>query len=728
MGASGALGFSRDVGYPERVPHTRCLLRAFLIALVLGQGACAAGGARSIDSGAADVGPQEDATVDAVSAPDVFDGGTDATGGTDSGPGERMTCEACTEHEDCAVDFFCLDVGGGMACLPKCNRDIPDCPPRFDCVDVVGPALDSPVCVPVGERCCVDADGDLHGEGLGCLGTDCDEDDAETNSSASEVCDNADNDCNEIVDDGDPAVICPTGAQVAVSACAMGNCAVAECVPGWGDCDESAETGCEAPLSTPENCGGCAVGCAPNNAVAECPGGSCGIDVCLDGFGDCNGDADDGCETQLNSPTNCGTCRRGCSVLNAIPGCDGTDCTVAMCNPGFANCDGSPLNGCETSTTTNANCGGCGAVCSPAHGVGECSTGSCRIASCGNGWEDCDGDPSNGCETNMRTLTNCGGCGIPCSLAGGTASCATGICMLSGCGPLQGDCDGISGNGCETSLSTRTNCNGCGIACTIGNGTGSCPGGTCTVDTCNSGFADCDMNAANGCESPLNTLTNCGGCGVTCDRANASETCGSGSCQTGTCSSGFGNCDGFDSNGCERSLNSNVHCGGCGVTCALPGASESCASGSCTFTGCEAGFSTCDGSTSNGCELRHAAVESFCGDTMSSVGAYDGDTSCGFICGGNGGWDLFATRQGRTSRWFHGLLREGSSCPTSVEHRFTLDVPPGVNYDLYVYRNNGCGMAPVATSASAGLGTDEQATYRIGDPDDDLTPYFVEVR
>ncbi|MEM9863358.1 MAG: putative metal-binding motif-containing protein [Myxococcota bacterium] len=647
-------------------------------------------------------------------------------------PGMGQTCEACTEDEDCADRFFCVDVGGGRACLPQCVGDVPECPPRFECVDIVASGLPERVCAPVGERCCVDPDGDLHGTGLGCLGVDCDEEDDTINASAVEVCDAADNDCNEIVDDGDPAMLCPGGDQVATTACVTGNCAVVECVEGFDDCDEGAENGCETSLDTPANCGGCDVACAPANAMPECRGGVCGVEVCLDGFGDCDGNVANGCERPLNSVTDCGVCGRSCSVLNAIPGCDGTQCTVETCNAGFADCDGSPLNGCETNTTSNANCGGCGVVCAPANGFGECSTGSCRITSCSPGVADCDGNAANGCETNTRTLTDCGGCGLTCTRPGGMASCATGTCEISGCAPLQGDCDGIGANGCETSLATTSNCGGCGLSCSIANGTGTCPGGSCGVSRCNSGFDDCDGTAGNGCEARLNTLTNCGGCGNTCNLANASESCSTGSCRLGTCSSGFGNCDGNGANGCERRLNTLTSCGGCGTVCNLPGASESCSTGSCRFLSCNTGFSSCDGNTGNGCELNHGSVVGSCGSTtVNNVGAYDGDRRCGFICGGNTGWDNFATLTGRRSAWYRAILREDSSCDTDVEHRIQLDVPSGVNFDLYLYEEGRCGGAPFASS-TLGTGANEEIIYRKGDgglfSGDSQVPYFIEVR
>jgi hypothetical protein len=50
---------------------------------------------------------------------------------------------------------------------------------------------------------------------------------------------------------------------------------------------------------------------------------------------------------------------------------------VPSCNPGFGNCDGVAVNGCETNITSNVyNCGACGHVC----GVGQLCTNSACVA------------------------------------------------------------------------------------------------------------------------------------------------------------------------------------------------------------------------------------------------------------------------------------------------------------------------------------------------------------
>jgi hypothetical protein len=310
--------------------------------------------------------------------------------------------------------------------------------------------------------------------------------------------------------------------------------------------------------------------------------------------------------------------------------------------------------------------------------------------------------------------------------ANATASCAGGACAIMSCNPGFGNCDTIDGNGCEQSLTTLTHCGGCGVGCSRPNATTSCAGGTCTIVSCNPGWGNCDGNPANGCEQQLNTLTHCGACGTACSRANATATCGTGSCGISSCNSGFANCDGNQVNGCEQSLSTLSHCGGCGVTCSRPNASASCGTGSCTLGACNSGFSNCDGNATNGCELSHGSYAGTCSGAA-SVGTYDGDRSCGFICGGNTGWDVFATRTGQTSAWFRARVREDSTCSATIEHRIRLTPAAGTDFDLFVYR--ACGGAVVGSS-TAGGSTVDQVIVSQGDGSggDDSFDYWVEVR
>src|SRR6185503_18753544 len=196
---------------------------------------------------------------------------------------------------------------------------------------------------------------------------------------------------------------------------------------------------------------------------------------------------------------------------------------------------------------------------------------------------DCDGNPANGCETNTQTSINsCGTCNHVCPPAGGTPNCVAGVCGVSTCNPGLGDCDGDSANGCETSLNTLTNCGACGSTCNLTNASESCPSGTCTLGACSSGFANCDGVSTNGCEVNTNSsIANCGSCGSACSSANGTASCSLGACSI-ACDPGFGNCDSNVSNGCETNTQTNLlNCGTCGTQCQNPNGSTVCSAGSC---------------------------------------------------------------------------------------------------------------------------------------------------
>lgn len=86
------------------------------------------------------------------------------------------------------------------------------------------------------------------------------------------------------------------------------------------------------------------------------------------------------------------------------------------------------------------------------------------------------------------------------------------------------------------------NCGTCGNVCAVANGTPTCSGGTCQVKGCFTGFADCNLSAADGCETNISSdVNNCGKCGLSCGGINGTPTCNAGVCQL-TCNAGFTNC------------------------------------------------------------------------------------------------------------------------------------------------------------------------------------------
>jgi ABC-type branched-subunit amino acid transport system substrate-binding protein len=101
------------------------------------------------------------------------------------------------------------------------------------------------------------------------------------------------------------------------------------------------------------------------------------------------------------------------------------------CGQAYRDCDGDAANGCEVDvSTTKAHCGECTTACSNAHGTTRCIEATCA-PTCNQGFGDCDGNPINGCETALNTTVNCGMCGRPCPDAGDTAPCNGGNCATS---------------------------------------------------------------------------------------------------------------------------------------------------------------------------------------------------------------------------------------------------------------------------------------------------------
>jgi hypothetical protein len=268
--------------------------------------------------------------------------------------------------------------------------------------------------------------------------------------------------------------------------------------------------------SDTNNCGSCGNVCnPPGNGSVSCVAGAC-RDVCGGGSTLCTG----ACVNTLTDANNCGFCSNVCA--QGIPCVSGT----CGCPNSQAECNGTCTN---TAVDTN-NCGSCGNECnSGPNGTGTCLSGSCQIV-CNAGFKNCDGNPSNGCETNVSSdPNNCGACGNQCNAQHGTPACVSGLCAIVACNSGFKDCDGNPSNGCETNVnSDANNCGSCGNECFTPNGTPACANGSCAVAACNAGFKDCDGIAANGCETNVsNDARNCGACGTVCANGH--------SCVAGAC-------------------------------------------------------------------------------------------------------------------------------------------------------------------------------------------------
>jgi hypothetical protein len=406
-----------------------------------------------------------------------------------------------------------------------------------------------------------------------------------------------------------------------------------ECLPGYGDCNFLLLDGCEANLGEdPVNCGGCGNVCLFANAVPGCTASVCSIAACNGGFADCNKKADDGCEANLGAdPKNCTVCDNVCPAApGAMAACIAGACGFGGCLPGFADCDGDQANGCEVNLFTDAfNCGSCGTSC-PAlsNATTVCSGAVCAVGDCQPGYGDCDLSVWSGCESNLSIDTNnCSACGMKCpAVPHGFPNCNFGMCGIAGCDAGYADCDGDIANGCEVNLANdAANCAACGNACgAVANGAPVCAGFQCGIGSCNMGFADCFGGSIDGCETDLQSdVDHCNGCGTICPLIDhGTRACAAGVCGIGMCGTGYGDCNMNAADGCETNTNNDPNnCGACAHVCPVPtNGVAGCANGICTLSACNAGFSNCNGDPVDGCEFNTLVNPNNCG-------------GCGVVCG-----------------------------------------------------------------------------------------------
>ncbi len=161
----------------------------------------------------------------------------------------------------------------------------------------------------------------------------------------------------------------------------------------------------------------------------SCAEGTCGYQ-CKGDFLDCNGKPTDGCEISVKSdPAHCGSCANNCgSVTNGTPTCVDFLCR-ASCDPGWGSCSNNPAQ-CETHTDVDPyHCGDCKTPCTGnIHAAPHCEGGKCTFH-CSPGFDDCNGDSTDGCEIDVyNDPHHCGSCGIDCKELGcsqGTCTCAS---------------------------------------------------------------------------------------------------------------------------------------------------------------------------------------------------------------------------------------------------------------------------------------------------------------
>jgi len=449
--------------------------------------------------------------------------------------------------------------------------------------------------------------------------SDCDNDKTngcEAQTDSVKACGACNNDCSALA-----------GVDPASVACNSGACSFT-CAAGKLDCDGDLTTGCESDDNTDKSCGSCGADCTSgaNSAGGSCdttgPTPVCKY-TCNNLFADCSPAL--GCETPVDSAvSDCGACGNNCAALpnvdNTATSCIAGKCVIG-CLSGYSDCDNDPTTGCEAQTDSSAiDCGKCGNDCSKLPNLGSpvCTSGICN-GTCNTGFSVCGSATGVGCpDDTSSSTTNCGVCGNNCpGVSNAGVACTAGVCDFTTCSSGFQNCDNDRTNGCETALTDKNFCGSCSVNCEVSGKTGNFASATCSGAvpacslTCAPGFQDCDKSYLNGCEVNTNTnVSQCGKCGTACALKNApanGQTCNGGVCTATSCNAGFSFCSLPATGGCVIDLkNDPQNCNACGTKCttlANVASGITCTGGICqTATNCAAGFNDCDANPANGCE------------------------------------------------------------------------------------------------------------------------------
>ena len=369
----------------------------------------------------------------------------------------------------------------GDACVADTQNDAKNCGACGNVCDLLGAF---PRCV--AGQCAIDTCAPGHFDVNGITSDGCEYGCSPSNGGV-EICDGKDNDCNGVVDDGFDLTSDVDNCGSCGNACSLTNatascqvvlgfptCVVGTCDPGYKDLDGLGQNGCEytCPVfpTTAEVCNGLDDNCDgkvnegnPGGGVAcesACPGGVClgectpgttlcagtalicvpgkgpTIEVCDGKDNNCDGVIDEGFNL-MTDPLHCGACGNTCSLANAIGGCVNGACVISVCQPGHANLDGNPANGCEYT----------------------CPVSPPTIETCNGKDDDCNGvvddpavimaqkPPAAGC--NPKINTPCAGADFACTGAMGWR-CQYGAGVeVDGNGQLvvvETKCDGVDGN------------------------------------------------------------------------------------------------------------------------------------------------------------------------------------------------------------------------------------------------------------------------------------------
>lgn len=250
----------------------------------------------------------------------------------------------------------------------------------------------------------------------------------------------------------------------------------ASCAVVAEDCEERLLSGSDAAsvmLVLADT--GATPACSPARCVAgQClepdaggPARDAGPAGCTGTRLDCNGDPRDGCEadTQID-PLNCGECMRRCPLPDhASAACVAGECSIGICEDGFGDCDEGLANGCEQRLDTDAHCAACRTPCALDHAIASCATGACVASACRPGFSECDGIPTNGCETEGPCVCRTGDtCEFECTFGCDVICEAGSICEVQ-CRALP--CSARCGLDAQCTIACRPSGSTCATLCDL---------------------------------------------------------------------------------------------------------------------------------------------------------------------------------------------------------------------------------------------------------------------